>query len=163
MGRIDRYQKWTKHGKARTILCLNCLPMNLTHWGRVTHICVSKLTIIGSDNGLRLTGAKPLYKPMLDYLLIGPSGTNFSEILIGILTFSFKKMCLKVSSAERRPFCVGLNVLMLHPLIRAMLYIRKITMALLLSNNRACQCYCSYIPQRDNQDHYYHYIPWTLS
>ena len=23
----------------------------LTHWGRVTHICVSKLTIIGSDNG----------------------------------------------------------------------------------------------------------------
>ena len=24
----------------------------LTHWGRVTHLCVSKLTIIGSDNGL---------------------------------------------------------------------------------------------------------------
>ena len=24
----------------------------LSHWGRVTHICVSKLTIIGSDNGL---------------------------------------------------------------------------------------------------------------
>ena len=24
----------------------------LTHWGRVTHICVSQLTIIGSDNGL---------------------------------------------------------------------------------------------------------------
>ena len=24
----------------------------LTQWGRVTHICVSKLTIIGSDNGL---------------------------------------------------------------------------------------------------------------
>ena len=24
----------------------------LTHWGRVTHICVSKLTIIGSDYGL---------------------------------------------------------------------------------------------------------------
>ena len=26
--------------------------VTLTHWGRVTHICVSKLTIIGSDNGL---------------------------------------------------------------------------------------------------------------
>ena len=26
--------------------------MHLTHWGRVAHICVSKLTIIGSDNGL---------------------------------------------------------------------------------------------------------------
>ena len=24
----------------------------LTHWGRVRHICVSKITIIGSDNGL---------------------------------------------------------------------------------------------------------------
>ena len=24
----------------------------LTHWGRVTHICVDKLSIIGSDNGL---------------------------------------------------------------------------------------------------------------
>ena len=24
----------------------------LTHWGRVTHICVGKLTIIGSDKGL---------------------------------------------------------------------------------------------------------------
>ena len=24
----------------------------LTHWGRVTHIYVSNLTIIGSDNGL---------------------------------------------------------------------------------------------------------------
>ena len=28
---------------------------SLTHWGRVTHICVSKLTIIGSDNGLAPT------------------------------------------------------------------------------------------------------------
>ena len=25
---------------------------SLTHWGWVTHICISKLTIIGSDNGL---------------------------------------------------------------------------------------------------------------
>ena len=39
----------------------------LTHWGRVTHICVIKLTIIGSDNGLRLAGAKPLSEPMLEY------------------------------------------------------------------------------------------------
>ena len=25
---------------------------SLTHWGRLTHICVSKLSILGSDNGL---------------------------------------------------------------------------------------------------------------
>ena len=44
-------------------------------------------------------------------LLIGPFGSNFSETLIEILTFSFKKMRLKVSSAKRRPFCLGLNEL----------------------------------------------------
>ena len=44
-------------------------------------------------------------------LLNGPWGTNFSEILIGIQTFSFKKMHLKMSSAIWRPFCLGLNVL----------------------------------------------------
>ena len=26
--------------------------LTLTHWGRKTHICVGKLTIIGSNNGL---------------------------------------------------------------------------------------------------------------
>ena len=46
-------------------------------------------------------------------LLIGPLGTNFSEILIGIQTFSFKKTHLKMSSAKWRPFCLGLNVLKL--------------------------------------------------
>ena len=44
-------------------------------------------------------------------LLIGPLGINFSEILIGIQTFSFKKMHLKMSSGKWRPFCPGLNVL----------------------------------------------------
>ena len=33
------------------ILLLNLIT-DLTHWGRVTHICVSKLTIIGSNNCL---------------------------------------------------------------------------------------------------------------
>ena len=32
----------------------------LTHWGRVTHICIGKLTIIGSDNGL-LPGRRLLH------------------------------------------------------------------------------------------------------
>ena len=45
-------------------------------------------------------------------LLIGPLGTNFSEILNEIDTFSFKKMDLKMSSAKWHPFCLGLNVLM---------------------------------------------------
>ena len=38
-------------------------------------------------------------------LSIGPLGTNFSEIQIKILKFSFKKVHLKMSSAKWRPFC----------------------------------------------------------
>ena len=85
----------------------------LTHWGRVTHICVGNLTIIVSDNGLSPYRRQAIIWTNAGLLLIGPLGTNFSEILIKILTFSFKKMRLKVSSAKRRPFCLGLNVLIL--------------------------------------------------
>ena len=84
-----------------------------THWGRVTHICVSKLTITGSDNGLSPDRCQAIIWINAGVLLIGPLGTNFSEILIEILAFSFKKMRLKVSSAKRRPFCLVLNVLIL--------------------------------------------------
>ena len=44
-------------------------------------------------------------------LLIGPLGTNFSEILIKIYIFSFKKMRLKMSSGKWQPSYLGLNVL----------------------------------------------------
>ena len=84
---------------------------HLTHWGRVTHICVSKLSIIDSDNGLSPERRQAIIWTNAGILLIGPLGTNFSEILIEILTFSFKKMRLKVSSAKWCPFCLGLNVL----------------------------------------------------
>ena len=87
------------------------LMTNSTHWGRVTHICVSKLTIIGSDNGFSPDRRQAIIWTNAGFLLIGPLGRNFSEILIEILTFSFNKMRLKVSSAKRRPFCLGLNVL----------------------------------------------------
>ena len=83
----------------------------LTHWGRVTHICVSELSIISSDNRLSPGRRQAIIWTNDRILLIGPSGTHFSEILFGIQTFSFKKIQLKVSSAKWRPFCLGLNVL----------------------------------------------------
>ena len=89
--------------------CLDLIV--LTHWGRVTHICVVKLTIIGSDNGLSPGRRQTIIWTNAEILLIWPLGTNFIEILIGIQTFSFKKMHLKMSSAKLRPFCIGLNVL----------------------------------------------------
>ena len=87
-------------------------PLMLTHWGRVTHICVSKLAIIGSDNGLSPGRCQAIIWTNAGILLIEPLGTNFNEILIGIQIFSFKIMRLKMSSAKWRPFCLGLNVLM---------------------------------------------------
>ena len=81
------------------------------HWGRVAHICVSKLTIIGSYNGLSPDRHEAIIETKSGTLLTGPLGTNFSEILIEIYVFSFKKMHLKMSSGKRRPFCLGLNLM----------------------------------------------------
>ena len=83
----------------------------LTHWGRVTHICVGIVTSSGSDNGLSLWRRQAIIWTNAGILLIEPLETNFSEILIRIQAFSFKKMHLTMSSAKRRPFCLGLNVL----------------------------------------------------
>ena len=88
--------------------------LQLTHWGWVTHICVGKLTIIGSDNGLSPGRRQAIIWTNVGILLIRPLGTNFNEILIEIHTFSFKKMHLKMLSAKWQPFCLVLNVLK-HP------------------------------------------------
>ena len=77
----------------------------------MTHICVSKLTIIGPDNGLWPGRRQAIIWTNVGILLITNFGTNFSEILIEIHTFSLKKLHLKMSSAKWRPSCLGLNVL----------------------------------------------------
>ena len=82
-----------------------------SHWGRVTHICVSKLTIIGADNGLWPGRRLPIIWTNIGMLSIEPLGTNLHEILIEIEAFSFKKMHLNMSSGKWWPFCLGLNVL----------------------------------------------------
>ena len=85
----------------------------LTHWGRVTHICVSKIIIIGSDNGLSPVRRQAIIWTNDGILLIGPLQTNFNEIWIQINTFSFTKMHLKMSSGKCRPYCLGFNVLII--------------------------------------------------
>ena len=86
--------------------------MSLTHWGRGTHICVSKLTIMGSENGLSPGRRQAIIWTIAGLLLFRPLATNFSENLIKIHTFSFKKINLKMSSGIWRPFCLGINELM---------------------------------------------------
>ena len=75
-------------------LCLSCQqlfcrvvdPINisvscqyLTHWGRVMHICIGKLTIIDSDNGLSPVRRQTIIWTNDGMLLIWPLGTNFSK------------------------------------------------------------------------------------
>ena len=91
---------------------------SLTHWGRVTHICVSRIIIIGSDNGLSPGRRQAIIWTSAWIFWIEPLGTNFSEISIEILQFSFKKMHLKMASGKWRPFCLGLNVLTVRALDR---------------------------------------------
>ena len=87
------------------------INQRLTHWGRVTHICVSDLITIGSDNGLSPSRRQAIIWTNARILFIGPLGINFSEILIEIHTFSLKKMHLKMSSAKGRLFRLGLDVI----------------------------------------------------
>ena len=92
--------------------CFHCMRLSalllLTHcWGRVTHVCVGNLTIIGSDNGLSPDRHQAIIWTNDGIMLIGPLGINFSESLIKIHTFSFTKMHLKISSVKRQPFCPG--------------------------------------------------------
>ena len=58
---------------------------------------------IGSGNGLAPVGRQAITWNNAALLLIGPLGTNFSEILIIIPNVSFTKMHLKTSSAKWRP------------------------------------------------------------
>ena len=80
----------------------------------MTHICVNHITIVGSDSCLSPNRRQAITWTNAGILLIEPVGTNFGEILIKIHIFSFKKRHLKTSSAKRRPFCLGLNVLTLQ-------------------------------------------------
>ena len=79
-------------------LCHNIIPL-------------SKLTIIGSDNGLSPTRRQAIFWTNPRTLLIGPLGTKSSEILIVFHIFSFKRMHLKMSSGKWLTFWLGLNAL----------------------------------------------------
>ena len=83
----------------------------LTHWGQAMHICVGKLTIMGSDNGLPPGRRQAIIWTYAGILLIKPWGTNFSAICIRNQIFSFNEMHLKMSSAKWRLVYLGLNVL----------------------------------------------------
>ena len=64
------------------------------------YICVNKVINTASDNGLSPGQRQAIIWINAGILWIGPEKTNLSEILIESHLFSFKKMHLKMSSAN---------------------------------------------------------------
>ena len=78
--------------------------LHLNPWGRVTHICVSKLTIIGSDNDMSHGRRQAI------------NGTNAGILLMRlqwiINSYIFvQENASKMSFEKWLPFCLGLNLL----------------------------------------------------
>ena len=117
-------------------------PLNscITHWGREMHICISKLSIIGSDNGLSPGWCQTIIWSNAGILSIGPIGTIFNEILIEIHTFSFKKIHFKMSSGKWWPFCLCLNVLIYHWMPLSTVVTNQYT---IVSRNQSQSRFCS--------------------
>ena len=67
----------------------------LTHWGKVMSICISKLTIIGWDNGLSPDWCQAIMSNNDGLSSIGTLGINFSEILAGLIDFHSRKCIWK--------------------------------------------------------------------
>ena len=107
----------------------------LTYWSRVTHICVGKLTIIGSDNGLSPGRRQAIIWANTGILLIGPLGTKFNAISIAIETFSFKNSIWKCRLRNGVHFV------------------------------SASMCYFEHVPQSECLRHYLsaHVIDWVAS
>ena len=76
-------------------ICKYGIAFMLTYRGRAKHICVSNLTIIASDNGWSPGRRQAIIWTSAGILLIGPLGTSFSETLVEIITFSFKKITVE--------------------------------------------------------------------
>ena len=92
--------------------------------GVTSVVGVPSTHLVASDNGLPPDQRQAIIWTNTGILLIGPLGTNFSEIVIEIYTFSFKKMQLKTSSAKWQPFCLGLNVSSAHWIHVSLLFMK---------------------------------------
>ena len=86
--------------------------LTLTHWGRVTHVCVGNLTIIGSDNGLLPGRRQAIIWTTAWTLLIKSLVTSFSEIfnqnsVIFIQENAFENVVSEAATIFPRPQCVN--------------------------------------------------------
>ena len=134
----------------------------LTRWGRVTHIFFSKLSVIGSDNGLSPGRRQAIIWINAGIFLIEALGTNFSEILSEIHTFSFTIMHFKMSSVKWRPCCRSLSVLKHVSLGSSNRWNRtsnKLTLTLLTLSYHLSQLWPN---QKTSHDQPYTWLLWAI-
>ena len=102
----------TKPGPMLTSRSSLAFPWDQFHKKMLMKLSIDNLTINGSDNGFSPGWRQAITWMNNGILLIGSLGTNFSEILIEIHTFLFKKIHLKMLSAKMQtmlswPQCVN--------------------------------------------------------
>ena len=93
-----------------TVIAVKKIRLLKTYWGRVTHVCVGRLTSIVSDNGLSPSRCQAIIWTNAGIFLIGSLGA--SEIFVEI-----REIHLKMSSGKwphlSRPQCVKRYVIVL--------------------------------------------------
>ena len=83
-----------------------CCAIFFTHWGQVTHICVSKSTSIGSDNGLS-TLSEPICWNIVNWTLRNKLQWNINQnSYIFIKEKAFGDAVRKLVAILSRPQCV---------------------------------------------------------
>ena len=92
---------------------INNFFINLIHWGWVMHICISKLTIIGSDNDLSPGRHQAIIWINIGILLIGPLGTNSVKYKSNFFfqEKAFENVVRKLGAILSRPQCVNVEIL----------------------------------------------------
>ena len=79
----------------------------LTHWGRVTHICVGKLTSIASDKGLSHGRRQAIIWNIAGIMLIGTLGTFNRNSNIFIEENTFENVVGEISAILSQPQCAN--------------------------------------------------------
>ena len=82
----------------------------LTHWGRLTHICISELTIIGSDNGLSPRRRQTIIWNNVNWTLRNKLQWNFNRNSnIFIQENALEHVVCEMASILSRPQCVNVG------------------------------------------------------
>ena len=106
---------WRRARSFSWLLSVNCMCLwanHLTHWGRVTHICVSELTNHHWFRQWLVAWPAPSHYLNQCWNIVNWTiGNKFQWNINRNDTFSFKKIHLKMLPGKWRPFCLGLNVL----------------------------------------------------